>query len=87
MASTTGRVAMITGISGQDGAYLARLLLGKGYKVVGCARRTSNKVLPRLDELGITGDVELVDFDLFEYTKDSLQDNSYDLSLLRGTMA
>ena len=66
--STTGRVAMITGISGQDGAYLARLLLGKGYKVVGCVRRTSNKVLPRLDELGITGDIELVDLDLFEFT-------------------
>lgn len=34
--------ALITGVSGQDGAYLTRLLLGKGYKVYGTYRRTSS---------------------------------------------
>src|ERR1700686_4196752 len=37
----TYRVALITGVSGQDGAYLAELLLGKGYEVHGIRRRTS----------------------------------------------
>jgi len=34
--------AIITGITGQDGAYLAEFLLGKGYEVYGCFRRTSS---------------------------------------------
>ncbi len=46
-------VAMITGISGQDGAYLAQCLLDKGYSVVGTYRRTSTLNLWRLEELGI----------------------------------
>src|SRR5436190_6005366 len=62
------RTALITGISGQDGAYLARLLLGKGYRVFGARRRSSNDAVPRLRELGIAGDVEFVDFDLAEMT-------------------
>ena len=60
------RTALITGISGQDGAYLAQLLLGKGYRVVGGLRRSSRSAIPRLVELGILDDVELVDFDLAE---------------------
>lgn len=35
------KVAVVTGITGQDGAYLAEFLLGEGYKVVGAYRRTS----------------------------------------------
>lgn len=58
--------ALITGVSGQDGAYLAQLLLDKGYKVHGAVRRTS-MALHRLDELGIRNDVHLVDFDLIEH--------------------
>jgi GDPmannose 4,6-dehydratase len=62
------RIALITGVSGQDGAYLAKLLLAKGYRVVGALRRSSSSAIPRLDELGIRNDVELVDFDLAEMT-------------------
>lgn len=45
--------AVVTGVLGQDGAYLARLLLGKGYRVFGTYRRTSSFNTWRLDELGI----------------------------------
>ena len=62
------RTALVTGISGQDGAYLARFLLGKGYRVVGALRRSSRSSLPRLIELKIANDVEVVDFDLAEIT-------------------
>ena len=56
--------ALITGITGQDGAYLAKLLLEKGYSVHGVhARRTTNK-LWRLRHLGIEGEVNLLDGDL-----------------------
>ena len=60
--------ALITGISGQDGAYLAQFLLEKGYKVYGGLRRTAGIYSWRLDRLGITSDVEFVDFELFEYS-------------------
>lgn len=58
--------ALITGITGQDGAYLAELLLSKGYKVTGLLprRSTSDVNLTRLDWLGITNKVELIDGDL-----------------------
>ncbi len=45
--------ALITGIAGQDGAYLAKLLLDKGYTVHGAYRRTSSVNFWRLEELGI----------------------------------
>ena len=66
MASTEtkGRRALITGVSGQDGAYLSRLLLEKGYRVYGLVARRSSEALWRLRELGVdakvtplTGDV------------------------------
>ncbi len=50
-ATTTGRRALITGITGQDGSYLAELLLQKGYAVYGLVRRTSNDPLVRLNNL------------------------------------
>ncbi len=62
------RTALITGISGQDGAYLAQFLLAKGYRVVGALRRSSRNAVPRLIELKIANDVEIVDFDLAEIT-------------------
>jgi len=62
------KTALITGISGQDGAYLAQFLLAKGYRVVGALRRSSRSAIPRLIELKIANDVELVDFDLAEIT-------------------
>ena len=58
--------AIITGITGQDGAYLAKLLLDKGYKVYGAQRRNTGKSYWRLDELGITNQIEFVDVDLME---------------------
>jgi GDPmannose 4,6-dehydratase len=58
--------ALITGVTGQDGAYLSQLLLGKGYRVCGLIRRSStadaNDV--RLRWLGIADEVELIDGDL-----------------------
>ena len=62
------KTALITGIIGQDGAYLARFLLEKGYRVVGGRRRSSGGATPRLHELQIADDVVLVDFDLAEVT-------------------
>jgi GDPmannose 4,6-dehydratase len=58
--------AIVTGISGQDGAYLAQLLLDKGYKVYGTYRRTSSVNFWRIEELGITThpNLELVEYDL-----------------------
>jgi GDPmannose 4,6-dehydratase len=47
------KTAIITGITGQDGAYLAKLLLEKSYKVYGTFRRTSSLNFWRVDELGI----------------------------------
>lgn len=62
------KTALITGITGQDGAYLSRLLLDKGYRVVGAYRRGATLNLWRLRELGIAdGEVELVPFELLEY--------------------
>lgn len=60
------RKAIITGVTGQDGAYLTQLLLEKGYKVFGTYRRTSSVNFWRLDELGVGShpDLELVEYDL-----------------------
>ena len=60
--------ALITGITGQDGAYLARLLLEKGYKVIGGVRRNGYNSQGRLDYLGIADDVETVPLELLEHT-------------------
>ncbi|WP_079522845.1 GDP-mannose 4,6-dehydratase [Luteibacter sp. 22Crub2.1] len=60
------KTALITGISGQDGAYLAELLLAKGYRVYGTYRRTSSVNFWRIEELGIQNhpNLHLVEFDL-----------------------
>ncbi len=60
------KTALITGILGQDGPYLAKYLLGKGYKVYGMIRRYSNPNFSNLDYLGITHDVNYVDGDLID---------------------
>ena len=54
------KTAIITGIGGQDGAYLAQLLLGKGYRVYGTYRRTSSVNFWRIEELGIEKDPNLI---------------------------
>ncbi|MDI3382364.1 GDP-mannose 4,6-dehydratase [Xenophilus aerolatus] len=58
--------AVVTGITGQDGAYLAELLLEKGYVVYGTYRRTSSVNFWRIEELGIQNnpDLHLVEYDL-----------------------
>jgi GDPmannose 4,6-dehydratase len=61
-----GKTALITGITGQDGAYLARFLLSKDYRVVGAFRRSSIVNVSRLDYLGITDQVELVPCDIVD---------------------
>ncbi len=58
--------AFITGITGQDGAYLAKLLLEKGYEVHGGVRRISQPELVRLEQLGVVKDVHVHEFDLAE---------------------
>lgn len=63
------KTAFITGITGQDGAYLAKLLLEKGYAVHGGVRRISHPETERLEKLGIEKDVELHEFDLIETNK------------------
>lgn len=60
------KTAIITGITGQDGAYLSELLLSKGYKVYGTYRRTSSVNFWRIDELGVSKhpNLHLVEYDL-----------------------
>jgi len=60
--------ALITGITGQDGAYLAEFLLNKGYKVYGTYRRLASVNFWRLEELGIKNhpSLELIEFDLID---------------------
>jgi GDPmannose 4,6-dehydratase len=60
------RKALITGVTGQDGAYLTKLLLEKGYKVYGAYRRISHPVMTRLEWLGVHRDLEMVEFELSE---------------------
>ncbi len=55
----TKQTALITGITGQDGAYLARLLLDKGYRVVGLTPRRGSDTMWRLRELGVLHDIEI----------------------------
>ncbi len=58
--------ALVTGVTGQDGAYLSQLLLAKGYRVIGLMRRSasSDVIGERLRWLGVLDDVELVDGNL-----------------------
>jgi GDPmannose 4,6-dehydratase len=62
----TKKIALITGITGQDGAYLAQFLLDKGYSVYGAYRRTSSVNFWRMEELGIQNheNLHLVEYDL-----------------------
>jgi GDPmannose 4,6-dehydratase len=59
---------LITGVTGQDGAYLSQLMLGKGYRVVGMLRRSASAdvIGERLRWLGIYDDIEQVDGDLLD---------------------
>ena len=75
------KTAVITGITGQDGAYLAEFLLQKGYHVYGTYRRTSSVNFWRIQELGIE---QHPHFDLVEY---DLTDASASIRLLQKAQA
>ena len=75
------KTALITGITGQDGAYLAELLLEKGYKVYGTYRRSSSVNFWRIEELGVAAHPNLT---LVEY---DLTDLSSSIRLLKSTKA
>jgi len=80
--------AVVTGITGQDGAYLAELLLAKGYVVYGAYRRTSSVNFWRIEELGIQSnpDLHLVEHDLTDLgssialIRDAAPDEVYNLA-------
>lgn len=80
--------AIVTGITGQDGAYLAELLLGKGYVVYGTYRRTSSVNFWRIEELGLQNhpNLHLVEYDLTDLgsslglIKDAAPDEVYNLA-------
>jgi GDPmannose 4,6-dehydratase len=58
------KTALITGVTGQDGAYLARLLLGKGYRVFGTERAQQPTERVRLEWLGVNGNLTIVQLEL-----------------------
>jgi GDPmannose 4,6-dehydratase len=60
--------AIVTGAAGQDGSYLSKLLLEKGYKVYGAIRRNGSGSLWRHEHLGIQNQIEMIDFELLEQT-------------------
>jgi len=66
--SETTKKALITGVTGQDGSYLAELLLSKGYEVHGIVRRSSSTVRSRLDHM--TGDQDVYNQRLFLHYAD-----------------
>ena len=80
--------AVVTGITGQDGAYLAELLLSKGYIVYGTYRRTSSVNFWRIEELGIQNnpDLHLIEYDLTDLgssltlMKEAAPDEVYNLA-------
>ena len=80
------KTAFITGITGQDGAYLARLLLDNGYEVHGGVRRISQPETTRLEMLGVADRVTLHEFDLteqnniFRVIRDIPMDEFYNLA-------
>ena len=82
------RTAIVTGITGQDGAYLSELLLARGYRVFGTYRRTSSMNFWRIDSLGIRNheNLELVEFDItdagncFNLVATSKPDEIYNLA-------
>ncbi|MGQ0792548.1 MAG: GDP-mannose 4,6-dehydratase [Deltaproteobacteria bacterium] len=60
------KIALITGVTGQDGAYLSKFLLGKGYEVVGLVRREPRVNTRNLEYLGAAGGVRLIGANLLD---------------------
>lgn len=61
------KLALVCGVTGQDGAYLAQLLLSKGYKVVGTSRDAEASTFLNLDKLGIKSQVTLTSMSLNDF--------------------
>ena len=74
------KIALITGISGQDGAYLAKFLLSKNYIVIGADRRSARDDKWRLRKLGIENKIIIEDFELSEITQIIRIFNKYKIS-------
>ena len=74
------KIALVTGISGQDGAYLAKLLISKNYTVVGADRRSARDDKWRLRKLGIENKIIIEDFELSEITQIIKIFNKYKIS-------
>ena len=80
------KTALITGITGQDGSYLAKFLLDKNYTVYGTVRRGASEKFSRLEFLEIKDKVKFIDFDLLELSniqqvvKDINPDEIYNLA-------
>ncbi len=78
--------AFITGVTGQDGSYLAELLLEKGYKVFGLTRRTSTQNFARIDQIIHHPNLQLISGDLIDQhsltmaVKDTQPDEIYNLA-------
>ena len=78
--------ALIFGVTGQDGVYLADFLLKKGYDVVGTYRRTSHKSFERLEAFDLLGKIELINADLLDQIsinksiKQTVPDEVYNLA-------
>ena len=62
------KTAMISGITGKDGGYLAKFLLEKDYKVYGLYRRGATDTFAKIREHGILDKIEMLDFDLLEFS-------------------
>jgi GDPmannose 4,6-dehydratase len=62
------KIAMISGITGQDGGYLTKFLLEKEYKIYGLHRRGATDIFSSLKEHGIFDKIELLDFELLEFS-------------------
>ena len=73
-----GKTALITGITGQDGSYLAELLLDKGYRVFGVVRRSSSFNTGRIDHL-----IENYPPDKFDFFRGDVTDNNSLISVLK----
>jgi len=67
MSKAAPRRALICGVSGQDGAYLAQLLLEKGYEVFGTSRDVTTRLFPGLDALGIRDRVRLLSMSIVDF--------------------
>ena len=76
------KTAFISGITGQDGAYLTALLLGKGYRVFGGHRRSSSQSFWRLRELGVIDHENLT---MIEHDLTDLGSNIRALTLAQPT--